>query len=434
MDYHSQWQTKLSEEEKDGISHLVIEEEISVALWSLKAFKAPGPNGLNAGFYKRFWIIVEDSIKKEVKKVFREKKVPEYLNNTNIILIPKVQGSETIGSYRPISLCNYVYKIISKVLVGRIRPLLDKLISPCQAAFVLGRRGVDNAIIVQEVIHTIGKTRGKVGYMALKIDLEKAYDKFEWSFIRSMLFIFNLPENLIEIIMSCNTTVTTSILFNGGSLDAFSPSKGIRQGDPLFPYIFIMCMEYLGQLIQDKCKEGRWKPVKASRNGPSFSHLFFADDLVFFAKAAMENCRAIKEVLDKFCKDSGQSISFAKSRVLFSANIEQADEEVFASTLGFQSTSCLGKYLGFPMKHRGGPNQDFNFVLDKVKMKLTGWKANLLSMVGRSILIQASSLSIPAYVMQSCMLPGKVLEGIDRVNKNFLWGSTDGSKKMHWVG
>ena len=224
-----------------------------------------------------------------------------------------------------------VCKIISKVLVGRIRPLLDKLISPCQAAFVPGRRGVDNAIIVQEVIHTIGKTRGKVGYMAFKIDLEKAYDKLEWNFIRSMLFIFNLPENLIEIIMSYITTVTTSILFNGGSLDAFSPSKGIRQGDPLSPYIFIMCMEYLGQLIQDKCEEGRWKPVKASRSGPSFSHLFFADDLVFFAKASMENCRAIKEVLDKFCKDSGQLISFAKSRVLFSPNIEQADEEVFAS-------------------------------------------------------------------------------------------------------
>ena len=93
--------------------------------------------------------------------MFRERKVPDYLNNTNIVLIPKVQGPETIGSYRPISLCNSVYKIISKVLVGRIRPYLDKIISPCQAAFVPGRRGVDNAIIVQEVIHTIGKTRGK---------------------------------------------------------------------------------------------------------------------------------------------------------------------------------------------------------------------------------------------------------------------------------
>ena len=133
-----------------------------------------------------------------------------------------------------------------------------------------------------------------MGYMALKIDLEKAYDKLEWSFIKNMLSIFNFPNNLIEIIMSCITTVTTSILFHGGSLESFSPTRGIRQGDPLFLYIFIMCMEYLGRLIQEKCEEGLWKPVKASRSGPSFSHLFFADDLVLFAKANTENCMVIK--------------------------------------------------------------------------------------------------------------------------------------------
>lgn len=96
--------------------------------------------------------------------MFRERKIPEYLNSTNIVLIPKVQGPKTIGSYRPISLCNSVYKIISKALVGRIRPFLDKLISPCQDAFVPGRKGMDNVVIVQEVIHTVGKTKGKVGY------------------------------------------------------------------------------------------------------------------------------------------------------------------------------------------------------------------------------------------------------------------------------
>ena len=104
---------------------------------------------------------------------------------------------------------------------------------------------MDNAIIVQEVIHTIGKTRGKVGYVALKINLEKAYDKLEWSFIKSMLSRFNLPNSLIEIIMNCITTVTTSILFNGYSLEPFIPTRGIRQGDPLSPYIFIMSWSIL---------------------------------------------------------------------------------------------------------------------------------------------------------------------------------------------
>ena len=142
--------------------------------------------------------------------------------------------------------------------------------------------------------------------MALKIDLEKACDKLEWSFIKGMLSRFNFPENLSELIMSCISSVSTSLLFNGGSLEPFRPSRGIRQGDPLSPYIFILCMELLGQLIQEKCEAKVWCPVKASRSGPAFSHLFFADDLVLFAKANAENCVAIREVLDTFAISLGK--------------------------------------------------------------------------------------------------------------------------------
>ena len=154
------------------------------------------------------------SVKEEVKQVFLQRKILEYLNSTSVVLIPKIQSPKSIGSYRPISLCNSVYKVITKIIVGRLRPYLDKLISPCQAAFVPGRRGVDNAIIVQEIIHSMEKTKGRGGYMALKIDLEKVYDKLEWSFIRDTLLRFNLPKNLIELIMSCVLSVATSILFN----------------------------------------------------------------------------------------------------------------------------------------------------------------------------------------------------------------------------
>lgn len=100
--------------------------------------------------------------------------------------------------------------------------------------------------------------------MAVKIDLEKAYDKIEWSFIREMLTLFNYPENLVKLIMSCVTLVSTSLLFNGGRLDPFLPSRGIRQGDPLSPYLFILCMEFLGHLIDGKCAAKLQTPVKAS--------------------------------------------------------------------------------------------------------------------------------------------------------------------------
>ena len=143
----SQWQLRLTEEEKEVISGGASDEEIRGALWTLKPFKAPGPDGMHAGFFRRFWPIVGRSVIREVQKIFANRKVPEFLNCTHIALIPKNQGPETLGSYKPISLCNTVYKVVTKIIVNRLRPYLDKLISHFQSAFVLGRKGVDNVII-----------------------------------------------------------------------------------------------------------------------------------------------------------------------------------------------------------------------------------------------------------------------------------------------
>ena len=175
-------------------------------------------------------------------------------------------------------------------------------------------------------------------------------------------------------------------------------------------------------------------PVKSSKGGPPFSHVFFADDLLLFAKADHENCSTIKGVLEEFCNRSGQRVSEFKSRVYFSPSVDTDSREALCDVLGFQSTSNLGKYLGIPIKHPGTTSLDFNFVLNKVSQKLAGWKANLLSMAGRMVLIQSSLSTIPAYVMQCAHLPGKILDGIDLINNFFLWGSTETTKKIHWVG
>ena len=370
----------------------------------------------------------------EVQKIFADRRVPESLNCSHIALIPKIQGPETLGNYRPNSLCNMVYKVILKIIVARLRPYLDKLISPMQTAFVPGRKGIDNIIIAQEIIHGLGKKKGRTGYMALKIDLEKAYDKLEWSFIRDILIRVNLPMDIIDLIMSCVSTVSMPILFNGEALDLIFPSRGIRQGNPISPYLFIIFMDYLGQFIEEKCSENLWQPVKASQSGLAFSHLFFADDLIFFAKADGVNSAAIGDVLDTFCSISSQTVSEAKPRVYFSPNVDSDTRESLCDILGFASTPFLGKYLGFPLKQPSSSSHDYDFILDRVKQKLTGWKANCLSLVGRRVLIQSSLVAIPSYIMQCSYLPGRVLDGLDRLNRNFLWGSTDAAKKIHWVG
>ena len=171
---------------------------------------------------------VKNSVYTEIKGIFAKGFVPSYLNETLISLIPKCQNLETLSNYRPISLCNSVYKIVSKILVTCIRPLLGSLISPVQTAFVPGRRGTDNVLIAQELFHALDKKKGKIGFMVVKLDLEKEYDKLEWSFIHRVLQAFHFPPKITRIIMSCVTSSSTSILVNGGALESFKPTRGIR--------------------------------------------------------------------------------------------------------------------------------------------------------------------------------------------------------------
>ena len=139
---------------------------------------------------------------REVCSIFNTGVMPSHLNQTLITLIPKCTRADDLSLYRPISLCNTIYKIVTKIIIQRLRPFLDKLVSPLQAAFVSGRKGLDNMIIVQALIHMMSTKKGNQGYMAIKIDLEKVYNRLEWQFIQDVLTLYNLPQDTIKLIMS----------------------------------------------------------------------------------------------------------------------------------------------------------------------------------------------------------------------------------------
>ncbi|XP_075665344.1 uncharacterized protein LOC142635008 [Castanea sativa] len=428
------WGNCLLESEAHNLATDPTDAEILFALKTMKAFKAPGLDGLHAGFFQRFWMVVGESVKFEVKKIFRMKKIPEHLNKTLIALIPKQLGLESINHYRPISLCNTIYKIVTKVLVNRKKHLMPTLVSPSKTVFIFGIQGTNNVIIAQELVYTLERKKGKARFMILKIDLEKTYDRLEWSFVRSMLVSLGFHSDTVDLILSCISSTSAFLLFNGSQIGDIFPSCGLRQGDPISPYIFILCMEFLNTLINMKCEEGSWKKIKASCNGLGFSHMFFADDLLLFAKTDESSIEAIVEVLDKFCQLTGLKISKAKSKILFSPNVATEKRREIVNQTGISETHNLGKYLGFPIIHNGRRRNEFQFVVERVQNKLVGWKSKCLSSARRLVLIKAAVSSIPEYNMQCNKLPTKTCEDVNKLTRDFLWGSTAEKKKLHLVG
>jgi len=315
-----------------------------------------------------------------------------------------------------------VYKVITKVIVRRLKHVLPELISPCQVSFIPGRLIGDNVVIMQETLDTVRKKRNGKGYMVIKLDLEKAYDRLRWSFIRDTLQEMRLPQNLIEVIMLCITTSTMQILWNGDPTEQFAPLRRVRQGDPLSPYLFVACMKRLSQYIEELVRTSQWRPISICKNGPEISHLMFADDIILFAEATVEQAKVIKQALDTFCEASGQKVSASKSKILFSPNTLEYQADAICHILEMTKTNDLGKYLGVPTIKGRVTRNHFQYVLDRIDRKFAGWKTKCFSLAGCITLIQSTIESIPAYVMQTMKLPRSICDEVDRKTRRFLWG------------
>lgn len=353
------------------------------------------------------------------------------MNKTNIVLIPKTDNPETINQFRPIGLCNVSYKVVSKIIVYRIRPLLDNIISPFQSSFIHGRQTSD--IICQEIIHTLKNSKSKTEGMIWKIDFDKAYDRISWDFLLDTLRYFNFNEELIALIMSCVTTVEASILWNGEPLNPFRPLRGLRQGDPLSPYLFVLCMERLSAKINQRVSLNQWVGIKASKEGPCLSHLFFADYILFFGVATLSQCDIMKDTLDCFCEESGQLVSAHKSKIFVSPNTPPSLGRNLSSICGFSLTKDLGMYLGVPLIHSKVSKRNYQYIIERLSKKLVGWKADSLNLMGRATLVKYVTSTIPYYTMLTTALPTSITNQIDKINRNFLWGDKANRRKVHLV-
>ncbi|KAL0444877.1 UNVERIFIED_CONTAM: Retrovirus-related Pol polyprotein from type-1 retrotransposable element R2 [Sesamum latifolium] len=223
-------------------------EEIKAAFFDIAEDKAPGPDGFSAGFFKAAWNVIGDELTTAVQDFFISGKMLKQVNATVLSLIPKVANPTTVADFRPISCCNVLYMAITKIIVQRMHDVMGKIVSPSQNAFVPGRRISNNILIGQELFHGYNR-QNLPPRCALKVDLRKAYDTLEWDFIHAMLYVFGFPEKLIMWIVECTSTTTFLVSLNGELHGFFPGVRGIRQGDPMSPYLFVLAMEILHLML-----------------------------------------------------------------------------------------------------------------------------------------------------------------------------------------
>ena len=268
------------------------------------------------------WHIVGTNVSDHVLDCINFGKFLQSINFTHITLIPKKKNPELMSHFRPINLCNVIFKLVSKVMANRLKRILGKIIFDYQSAFVAKRVITDNIFISFEILHYMkSKCQGNTAHMALKLDMSKAYDRVEWDYLKGIMLKMGFHHRLVDLIMAGISFASYSVLVNGVPLGFIKPFRRIRQGDPLSPHLFLLCSEGFSALLRNALQQRLLHGVSISRNGPQITHVLFADDSSLFCKACSSECHIIKEILQIYEAASGQKISCEMSSIFSSPTL-----------------------------------------------------------------------------------------------------------------
>ena len=423
----------VTEEQNAQLMAQISREEVREAVFDINPHKCPGPDVMNGFFFQQFWDTMGDDLTSMAQEFLITGKLEEGINKTNICLVPKKLEAKRLVEFRPISLCNVAYKIVSKVLSKRLKSVLPWIITETQAAFVEDRLISDNILIAHELLHALNSNNScSREYIAVKTNLSKAFDRVEWSFLEKAMRALGFSDAWCRTIMECVTSVSYQVLINGTPHGDIRPTRGIRQGDPLSPYLFVICTEMLVLKLIQAENSGEITGLKVARGAPAVSHLLYADDSMFYCKQSDEELSRLTAILQEYSLASGQRINYQKSSIYFGKHIPSERREEIKLKLGMEQEGGDGIYLGLPESFGGSRVSILSFLKERLEQRIGGWQNRFLSPAGKEVLLKAIALALPTYTMSCFLVPKTICKKIMAIMSDYWWKSNTASKGMHW--
>ncbi|KAJ9562034.1 hypothetical protein OSB04_007194 [Centaurea solstitialis] len=410
---------RISEEEASLLETKFTEEEVWSALIDCGNNKSPGPDGFTTGFLKKFWGLIKGDLMAALDWFWEKKELSNGCNSSFVSLIPKNTSPIGLNDFRPISLVGILYKVISKVLAERMKSVLVNVISNVQSAFLKGRSILDGILVANETISYLKSSRKKG--LIFKVDFEKAYDSVSWEFLLDLLEQMGFGRKWRKWVGTCLKSSRISILVNGSPTEEFSMEKGIRQGDPMAPFLFLVVAKGMHVMVEEAIKKGLFKGLKVGNGGVTLSHLQYADDVVFFGEWGTENIVNLVKLLKCFYEVSGLKVNINKCNI-FGIGVPEEDVLGSARVVECGSGSLPFTYLGLPVGVSMEKVAHWEKVIIKFKNKLSSWKAKWLSFGGRLSLVKSVLSSLPLYYFSLFQAPVSVIKSLESVRSNFFWG------------